>query len=595
MLAQSSNSSSQSTASQGTTAGDSSTPAAPQNPLEEPKKPSDEELKKPTTSAFELGSAGNSTQDQTLGEIRLMTRYSEINGDQTRSFHVPGQNNLAEVNFYQDRRFLVTQRLQVLSQFRATDDFSIDPEHNSLQKAYIRLYGPKDEVNVGDSLVNYSRLSFNQNIKGVNTTWALGDRWKVSSVGGVFIDRYGSLFRPFDQLPGRPYMAYVAGGRIERKLFKDSKFGLNFSSSQDQLDSLPQATVGSAPAPAANRLGSVDSQFNFRQLRVDSELAYSFTDFDVRSHAGCSTCDSRTPNPLLGYQSDWGGRLDTSYRWGRLNLRESFVRYQPNFVSINARQISDLQDFLARAGYDLTNWLAVDGSVRRSNDDLRNQLPFETRLLAPEVHFTFHDLGLYKRGVLDVGYRERFVDASDGSTNRAVRSPFVEVTIPFKTTNFNIGYERRQALDAIDQSQSSNTNRVYLGLRGIYDLGGWHINPNFRYELERMAQRPRLTLTLADFFLEQDTNRLGSASLYVEAPKYAILEVAYRDSSATIFGPAGFNRPTYSAAVSYKINNDENYVFKFSFERNNNFYQSSTNYRERIWAGQLLIRFGRRG
>src|SRR5262249_14329154 len=136
---------------------------------------------------------------------------------------------------------------------------------------------------------------------------------------------------------------------------------------------------------------------NFKQLRIDSEFAYSFTDFDVRSNAGCSTCDSRSPNPLLGYQSDWGGRLDGSYRVGKFNFRESFVRYQPNFVSINARQISDLQDFLARAGYDLTNWLAVDGTVRRSNDDLRNQLPFETRLLAPEVHFTLHDLGFYKR------------------------------------------------------------------------------------------------------------------------------------------------------------------------------------------------------
>lgn len=594
-----------SSASQGSTAG---TQAAPQNPSDDTtKKPSEADQKKSAASTFDVGEQ-SSGQDQRLGEVRLTTRYSEINGDTTRSFHVPGSNNLAEINYYEDRSFLGTQRLQVLSQFRGTDDRSIDPERNSLQKAYIRIYGQHDEVNVGDALVNYSRLSFNQNIKGVSTTFGVGDRWKVSSVGGVFIDRYGSLFKPYVDLPGRPFMAFIGGARAERKFFKDSTLGFNFSSSQDQLDSLPPADPGSAPQPASNRVGSIDGKFNWKQLRVDSELAYGFTDFDTRSNAGCATCDSRSPNPLLGYQSDWGGRLDTSYRWGRLNLRESFVRYQPNFVSINARQISDLQDLLLRAGYDLTNWLAVDANVRRSNNDLRDQLPFETRQLQPEVHFTFHDLAFYKRGVLDVGYRERFVDASNGSINRAVRIPFAEFTVPIKTTSFSLGYERRQARDQIDATQSSNTDRIYTSLRGIYDIGGWHLNPNIRYELERGKSRPVIIQPVFNpFFLEDDSNRLASASLYTEAPKYFIVEVGYRSSGATLlsngidqntklalFSPSGFLRPSYTAAVSYKINNDENYVFKFGFERNNNFYRASNNYNERLWSGTLIIRFGRR-
>src|SRR5205807_585237 len=214
---------------------------------------------------------------------------SEIGGQTDRSFHTPGHNNLAEINYFEDHRFLVTQRLQVLSSFRATDDASIDPERDSLQKAYIRLYGPRDEVIVGDALVNYSRLSFNQNIKGLSTTFKLGDNWKISDVAGVFIDRWGSLYKSFGTqdvpfaLDGRPYMAYVVGARVERKLIKDSFLGFNFSSSTDQLDSRPTDTVGVAPEPARNRVGSIDTRLSFARVRIDGEFAYSFSDFDTRS------------------------------------------------------------------------------------------------------------------------------------------------------------------------------------------------------------------------------------------------------------------------------------------------------------------------
>ncbi|MBV9072734.1 MAG: hypothetical protein JOZ10_03800, partial [Acidobacteria bacterium] len=363
---------------------------ATQNPLGSANQntPTQATEKKPQAATFDIGSAGNGGQDQVVGEVRLMSGYSEIGGDPTRSFHTPGANNLAEVNYFEDHRFLLMHRLQVLSSFRATDDASIDPEHDSLQRAYIRLYGPRDEVIVGDALVNYSRLSFNQNIKGLSDTFKIGDNWKLSDVAGVFIDRWGSLYKPFEALPGRPYLAFVAGARLERKLLKDSSLGFNFSSSSDQLDSLPASEVGSAPEPARNRVGSIDTKLGFKRVRLDGEFAYSFTDFDIRSAAGCPDgCDSRAPQPELGVQSDWGGRLEASWRYKRVNLRESFVRYQPNFASINARQIPDLQDLSARASYDVTDWLLVDGTVRRSNNDLRHQLPFETTFWGPEAHF----------------------------------------------------------------------------------------------------------------------------------------------------------------------------------------------------------------
>jgi len=566
---------------------------ATQNPLGNPTQNPNVE-QKPQQPTFTVANT-TAGQDQILGEVRLMSGYSEIGGDQTRSFHTPGANDLAEINYFQDMRFLVTQRLQVLSSFRATDDQSIDPEHASLQKAYIRLYGPKDEVIVGDALVNYSRLSFNQNIKGLSTTFKIGDNWKISDVAGVFIDRWGSLYKPYSALPGRPYLSFIAGARIERKLFRDSFLGFNFSSSNDQLDSLPPADVGVAPQPARNRVGSIDSKLTIRRLRIDSEFAYAFTDFDIRSAAGCPGCDSRSPQPQLGTQSDWGGRLEASWRYKRLNLRESYVRYQPNFASINARQISDLQDFSFRASYDITDWLLADGTIRRSNNDLKRQLPFETTFWGPELHFVLHDLSFYRRGTLEFGYRYRNIQGSDGSVDQYVRLPYAELGIPLGTAALTFGYERQNETDKVNPASTNDNNRFYTGVRGVFDLGGWHVNPNLRFELNREAHRPNSGNTPPDLTLFYDSNRLGIAGLFIEPPKWFILELAYRDTSATIFGPSGYRRPSYRAALTYKILNDENKKFIFAFERNNNIYFTSPNFDERIWSGTLVYRFGKRG
>ena len=593
----------------------------PQNPLQEqPTKPA-EETRKAESSSFNVGEAGGAGKDQALGELRLMTRYTQINGDPTRSFLVEGENNLAEFNYFLDHRFLATRRLQVLSMFRATDDSSIDPEHSSMQRGYLRLYGPRDEYIAGDALVSFSRLSLNQNIRGLYASWKLGDSWKVSTVGGVFIDRWGSLWKDIE---GRPYLSSVAGGRLERRFKRNSSLGFNFSFSKDNTGTLPPAELGTPPQPALNEVGSIDLKLQFPfGLRVDSEYAYSFTDFDIRQGTPpCETitppppvpCDTRMPQLGLGTQSDWGGRVEAAYRYHKLSLRAMFVRYQPNFASLNARQVPDLQDVLFRASYDLTSWLTVDGTIRRSNNNLRQQLTavpdgFETILWGPEAKLILHDLSFYRRMVLEVGYRHRDVQGvgvllspdstqcnlqSDGSTrcaDRVVRMPFAELTLPYRTTFFSVGYERMSAVDFIDPTQTSNTDRVYTSLRGIYDLGGWHINPMLRYEFQRQTH---------NLNNNHDNNRLGTAALFVEAPRWFILELNFRDTTATIFGPMGYSRPSYRAALTYKIANDENMLLIFSFLRTNNFYLSppdlvpTPNFDERQMGVTLVYKFGKR-
>jgi hypothetical protein len=547
---------------------------------------------KPQASNFDMGDAMGVGRDQQFGEIQLMARATEIDGDASRSFLQSGFNDLAEFNYFADREFLGTRRLQVLTMLRGTDDQSVDPERDSLQKAYLRLYSPQDEYTLGDALVNYSRLSFNQSVKGLSATWKLGPDWKLSLVSGVFIDRYGSLYK---DLPGRPYMALVSGARLQRKLGKNSTLGANFSSSDDRASSLPSEPAGTVPMPASNRVGSLDSKLQFQKLVVDGEAAYSFTDFDTRSGLCVSPCDSRLPEPGLGMQGDWGARVEGTYRVQKLRLRASYLRYEPNFASMNARQIADLQDFVFRPSYDLLNWLTVEGTMRRSNDNLKGQLPFETRIWGPEGRLLLHDLAFYRRATVELGYRHRLVNASNGSIDHFVRMPYIDLTVPYKRTYAGLGYELRQATDFVDPTQTSHTHHLYFSLRGVYTFGAWHVDPNLRWELERQAYRPGILQPLPDFATYYDSNRLNRAALSVEAPRDFILELAYRESSATIYDFGGYRRPSYRAALTYKVANDENTRLLFFFERNNNVYLSSPTYDERVTGVSLVYKFGRKG
>ncbi len=381
-------------------------------------------------------------------------------------------------------------------------------------------------------------------------------------VGGIFIDRWGSLYK---DIPGRPYTAAVSGAHLQYSFSRDIFAGLNFATSDDITSTLPLAAPGTAPLPAKNAIGSATFTVQKRNFRLDSEFAYAGTDFDRRDSSGLcpvdqngvtvnQPCDTNTPQTALGYQTDWGGRAEAQYRYGRLTLRGSYVRFQPNFASINARQVADLQDALGRASLDVTSCLTADATFRRSNNDLRNQLPFETVQSQPEGRFIFHDLSFLKRGSFELGYRQVFVRASDDSIDRYVRTPYAEFTFPISSTFLTVGYERRQAVDNIDFSQTSNTNRYYVGLRGVYDFGGWHINPSFRYELERQSQRPDLALAIPVDRLDYDSNRLGTASLLVETPKYFIVElVVPRFVGDHSTAPTGYSRPAYRAQLTYKI------------------------------------------
>lgn len=679
------------------------------------------------------------------GQINLEIRYDiqgvSVQGNTERSFlHActrsqilavsPGKprtcdsiNNVSEISFLNNVPVFGNYRFETSIVGRYTDNPRVDPERNSLQRAYLRLVGRNLEATLGDSLVNYSRFSFSQNIKGLHIWNQWTDNVRITGTVGYFTDRWGSLYRSAEYFrditstaafnpatPAKPYTRAVAGLRLERKAGKSGWAAFNYSRGRDLLKSLPEATItcsdttttlrtirsissgclatevevqgGRNPASEAadNHLISFDTVLDIRPLRMkfNAEVAYSWTlggapPASAVANPGSFACAVQSPvvgasvldaRCFSSRQGDAAYRAEVTQHIGKLNWRLDYSRFQPDFSSANARQIRDLQDFNVRGDYQFMRQFGMTISWRRSNDNLNAKRNFTSIVRAPEVRLTFRDLPMYRRMVLEVGYRERNLDTAGTplatcvtlptvpptpqvttkrpahpgcqvgeqrtATEERIRStriPFFSLTLPVRDTSFNFDYEHRHDMDAVFNQNSSDTDRFAFGFRGNYNWNNWDVIPSFRYELERLAKytpnNPALSpsdpslIYAIDFFGAHDTSRSFNAQLQIEAPRYFRFEGFYREFNSISLSPLkasaqldpllnffylnqGFKRPTWRAALTYKIRNDENRLLTAYYERGNNFFNTGDpfvadlkSFRETILGGTILFRFSR--
>ena len=545
-------------------------------------------------------------ENQLFMELKLGYNFTQINpgttgpdGRPLESFLTPGDNVVTDLTVFSDHDW-GTNRIQFLGIFRTTNDPRVDPEQNSFQRGYFRIYNPKTEINLGDYLVNYSRFSYNQNIKGINYVHKFNSKFKFSANAGIFTDRWGSAFK--DYIIGQPFTRVVAGFRAEEKISPNKIIGLNFSEGHDLVGSIRPDLLSGLIA-TNNQLVSVDSKMDFgRKFSTDGEVAFSLTNPDIQH--------------LHVEVGDWAARFDTRFRSGPFFMRTNYTRMEPNFLSVNARQLADLQDAGVNLGTDLGSHATLEGSFRYTNNDLRHQRPEgPTIFKVPEVKMSFRQIPHLGRTIFDAGYRERrqtgpfLTSPFNTGTDKNVKIPYADVSLPISTTLLTVGYEHRFNNDYRDATQTTSVNRVSFSIRSILDFKGWQFSPLFRYEVER------------EFFLQEvgtNNNRNIQGILYIEAPKYFLAEAIYRQVGATLFTQcatsailqcgsfttlpvgsnvllaSGFGRPQYRFAITYKFKNSDSRELIVSLDRNSNFYapgSATINFDERVFAVTLLWRY----
>jgi hypothetical protein len=236
-------------------------------------------------------------------------------------------NNVGEISFLNNVPVFGNYRFETSVVTRYTDNPRVDPERESLQRGYLRLTGANMEATLGDSLVNYSRLSFSQNIKGFHAWRQWSKNVKVTGTIGAFADRWGSLYRhytafrditldcrsastfgtpgatppsgpPFaaaggciEDPPGsqnfvvspanpfKPYSRFVAGFRLERKVGRNGWVAVNYSRGKDVLESLPDALITCVDASTSTRriadigIGCTATEFEFLNHRFSAPEA----------------------------------------------------------------------------------------------------------------------------------------------------------------------------------------------------------------------------------------------------------------------------------------------------------------------------------
>jgi len=618
-------------------------------------------------------------------ELRYIVDGTDIQGNRERSFLHEGINHTAEFSFFSNEPIGNLHRFEILGVGRYTNKPQVDPERNSLQRAYLRLQGPSFEVNLGDALVNFSRLTFNQNVKGLTVSKKVLARLKFIGTAGYFVDRWGSLYRdytffrdligpPNPLSPGKPYSRFVAGTRLEQQIGRGNWIAVNWSHGKDLQQSLPDATLACLdpttgvitirpvssgclqgesevvgfrrPFPEAvnNDVISTDTNveivpwhFGFR-----GEFAYSWTSggippvgansanfacAPVSPVVGADVLDARC---FAGQVTDWAGRLEAHQRIKKLTLRTDYSRFEPNFFSANARQIRDLQDFSVRGEYELTRSVSVVGSWRRSNDNLNGERNFTNVVRAPEGRLVFRDLPFYRRMAIEAGYRERNLDTlgTPGPLNvqkRSTRIPFLTLTVPMHAANFSFDYEHRHEINAVTPQLSTDTDRFAIGYRAHYSWDRWEFSPTARFEIERLDKHTPLNAALAptditllfpaDFFSAFDSNRTIQAGFLLDTPRYLRIEGNFKEFNGLALSPLqasaqlnpqlpflyfnqGFRRPSWRAAVTYKIGNDENRTVTAFYVRTNNFFPTGDptvpdlrSFRETVIGGSIVLRF----
>jgi hypothetical protein len=254
-------------------------PAASAKPAGEAPRPRAATLSRPTaTPARPQGAA--SEPGRFLIELRHVVEGSQVQGNRDRSFLHQGINQTFELSLFRNAPIWGTRRLEILAVGRYTDNPRVDPERNSLQRTYVKLTGQTFEATAGDGLVNYSRLTMNQNIKGFHFRKDAWENYRFFTTVGFFTDRWGSLYRDFNafrdvtldctaslvgppalpapgciespvgsglftispESPGKPYSRLSAGARAEKKIGQ-GWLALNWAHGKDLLQSLPEARV----------------------------------------------------------------------------------------------------------------------------------------------------------------------------------------------------------------------------------------------------------------------------------------------------------------------------------------------------------------
>lgn len=521
------------------------TPPPPQQPPKPPAAPEETTAPRAATpeKAAPAKTGTGAEPNQFFVEFKYALNGTNLAGNKERSFLNEGINHISDFSSYLKQNWGI-RRVESIAVLRYTDDPRVDPERNSLQRAFLRLDGPSFEARFGDNLVNYSRFAFNQNIKGANLRKDLPKDWplvggaRLTGTAGVFSDRWGSIFRDFrhfadprrvpdPRFPTKPYTRLVLGARGEQKVSEAVTFGLSYSQGSDIIRSLPPETQ---VAPVNNQVFGLDTTFFFGQnFRFAGEIVYSLTQFDARIQRE--------------KRKDYALRGELSHRWRRLSWRAEYALFMPNFFSANARQVQDLQDGSLRMTVDLSKQVAFQAGYRRTNDNLPQRpviaftpdpltgvlipkaltnpnrtlerpgilLVFDhvvdatgnkltTVVELPEARLTFRQLPHLARLQLDVGFRERHVETSNKGSfdpptgrplfiERVTRMPFVDISVPTRSGVFTVGYEYRRNRDRVQRANSTFTHRVAASYNGTWYLGKWTVSPRVRYEAERSSKQ----------------------------------------------------------------------------------------------------------
>jgi len=341
-------------------------------------------LKKRVDDLCDLKSYGKYGPDRSgriTGTIMEEASWNDVGGNGTLSFLKKGVYQNTEVNINAQEKLWKDYNFDAQTFLRRTDDRRIEQRKDiRVKQLTTKLYNPDNMFMFGDFYGDFSQFTLGNSLEGFDLDIAQSG---MCSIKGV-----AARSQSADPDKGT-FLRYVAGGKTDLNLFKDSslfsvfRVGAQAVTSQDDSSSVDNTNRSTRIQDLDNTVVSIDGEMRMRK--------YFSLFYEVARSAHAADIDT-SPDDDLNYGTAF--RMTPVINAGPLNFRYLYYYVQPQFYTDSGSAMPDKIQHQFTLNYAISKkaslsfvenyyWNHLEGSAlsKRTFDDEKyftlNMRPFD--------------------------------------------------------------------------------------------------------------------------------------------------------------------------------------------------------------------------
>jgi len=403
------------------------------------------------------------------GESRSIVGGYSIDGYTPSSFYPQGAFYRQELDLSYNKDLKEDLKLDSFLSVRYTDDTYVDPDVFSVESIKVKLTGDDFGIKLGDIYAKFSTYALSQSLKGVDAYKDIGDG-DLALVFGVTKSRWEDLWKELDS---ENYTRYVSGISYAHTVNEDMKLRIDFVNTDDDDDSSASST---STNPIENRIIAINAVLDIFEelLKCTIDTAHSWH-------------DANTLSSSVKEKDDYAVKVNAVSVWNDIKFYNKYERIGSRFNSPVAAVSADREEYNTKLKMKLLDGAfkpEIGYTVLQNNID--NSETTTTFTNVPYIKVLYKPIRSMKHLQLDVSYKERMIETTDGSTtDESTETGYVGVKNRIGKVDVDLGYQHRRKIDDIDAANERDINKLTGGMKTRLKFGKLSLRPNIRYDIEK--------------------------------------------------------------------------------------------------------------